>query len=169
MLITDQYKALNQELHARQASYGTSGQRSIGAVKRIIEEHQITSILDYGCGKCTLTDALDCVDIHLYDPAIDGMNDLILSDLVTCTDVMEHVEPELVDNVLQHLFSYCGKAAYFVICGQACTRTLADGSNAHRTVRSASWWRSKLQGYGSVTHLAATRHDVEEYAFLVLV
>lgn len=168
MLITEEYRALNAELHERQTSYGTSGQRSIAAVKKLIDEYDCKTLLDYGCGKQTLTDNLSGITCYLYDPAIEGLEFPRVADIVTCTDVMEHVEPELVDNVLEHLFSFCKKVAYFVICGELCTRTLADGTNAHRTVESKEWWMDKLIKYGDISTMKPTREDVKEYAFLVV-
>lgn len=169
MLITDRYRRLNAELHERHENYGTSGQRSVATVQKLIAEHDCKTLLDYGCGKQTLTKSLTAVQCYLYDPAIEGLEFPRVADIVTCTDVMEHVEPELVDDVLEHLFSFCKKVAYFVICGEKCTRKMADGTNAHRTIESKEWWADKLIKYGDLYSMKATREDVEEFAFLVKV
>ena len=167
MLITEEYRYLNAELHRRHENYGTSGQRSVATVQSLISDYDCKTLLDYGCGKQTLTKNLTAVQCYLYDPAIEGLEFPKVADIVTCTDVMEHVEPELVDDVLDHLFSFCKKVSYFVICGEPCTRKMVDGTNAHRTVESKQWWIEKLIKYGELTEMNPTRENVEEFAFLV--
>jgi hypothetical protein len=66
------------------------------------------------------------------------------ADLVVCTDVLEHVEPELLDTVLRHLRSLARKAVFVVIATRPSNKTLSDGRNAHLIVETAEWWIAHL-------------------------
>ncbi len=73
------------------------------------------SVLDYGCGKGTLAEAVS-FEIREYDPAIAGKDENPLpADLVICTDALEHIEPEYLDAVLVHIASLTRMAAFFVV------------------------------------------------------
>ena len=64
----------------------------------------LVSHLDHGCGKQTLANALPQFTVHAYDPAISGLHTATEShDLVICTDILEHVEPQFVDMVTDDL------------------------------------------------------------------
>ena len=69
-------------------------------------------------------------------------------ELVLCIDVMEHVEEGSVGAVLSHIRSLMRRAAYFVISCQPAIKVLADGRNAHITIKSPDWWTAKLSENG---------------------
>lgn len=108
------------------------------------------SILDYGCGKCTLKRALDDLGLNLpawtnYDPCIEEHSaDPPESDLVVCTDVMEHVERECLGDVIAHLHSKTRKAIFLAIHIGPAVKTLPDGRNAHITQEPPLWWLEKF-------------------------
>ena len=83
-----------------------------------------------------------------YDPAIPGKNELPEpADLVVCTDVLEHIEPGLLPNVLEHLRSLTRKCFFFAIdCGPA-NKHFPDGRNVHLIQEPPLWWLNKLDGY----------------------
>jgi len=60
-----------------------------------------------------------------YVEAISG------SDLVTCIDILEHIEPELLENVLLELKRLHGRLYFFTIHLGPAGKTLSDGRNAH--------------------------------------
>ncbi len=112
-----------------------------------MEKYQAKDVLDYGCGKGNLGEKLKKLGIEVmnYDPAIPEFSkDPTPADLVVCTDVMEHVEPEFVDEVLDHIKSLSRKAAYFVIAFTESKKFLPDGRNSHICIEPPEWWEEKL-------------------------
>ena len=58
MLITPSYREMNRALHERRAEYGTSGRKWARTALSLALAYKAQDILDYGCGKQTLADAL---------------------------------------------------------------------------------------------------------------
>src|SRR5262245_3873461 len=147
MLISDAYRALNHELHQR-GNYGVSGGKWAGMVRDLAKGFGCRTVLDYGCGQCTLRAALGEVPFELreYDPALPdkaGMPEK--AELVVCCDVLEHVEPDCLYSVLDHLRDLSRKATFLVIATRPAAKFLADGRNAHLIVEKVSWWLPKLE------------------------
>jgi hypothetical protein len=143
MLISPDYLELQKMLHAG-GRYGISSGRWADVVRRLGEREDCADILDYGCGQGQLRRALgNCV--REYDPAMAGKDaDPDNADLVVCTDVLEHIEPDCLDDVLLHLRSKTNKRLFFAISLRPAGKTLADGRNAHLIVESAQWWLERL-------------------------
>lgn len=143
--ITPEYAELNRELHAC-GKYGTGSFRWAGMVEDLREETESRTVLDYGCGQGSIGISLGHPDwLHEYDPAIPGKETPPdHADLVVCTDVLEHVEPELLDNVLKQIAKIAVKGVFMVIATRAADKVLADGRNAHLIQEDAGWWRAKL-------------------------
>lgn len=144
-LISPLYRELNKELHAVKAEYGIMGQEYASLVAYLAKGLDVVDILDYGCGKMTLSQSLPMFTIHNYDPCIEGLDELPRpADLVTCTDVMEHIEPESLDIVLAHI-AVCAKiAVFFTVCFVASKKQLPDGRNTHLIQKDEKWWLEKL-------------------------
>jgi hypothetical protein len=153
-LITRGYCKMQAELHARPKGYGGKGRKWAPAVAALVKRFDVWSVLDYGCGQGTLGEALralvpSAVDVRDYDPAIPELSALPgFADLVVCTDVLEHVEPELLETVLTHLRSLARKAVFVVIATRPSNKTLSDGRNAHLIVEPADWWIDRLMWAG---------------------
>lgn len=149
MIITPEYKAMNTELHARSERYGTSGAKWRDFVRNIAEWGRL-EILDFGAGKMTLAKALGpAYRVTNYDPCVPGLDTAPEPhDIVVCGDVMEHVEPELVDNVLREIRRLTRKKAFFVIALGPSSQTLSDGRNAHLTLQPEAWWRERIEAAG---------------------
>lgn len=163
-LITEEYRELNKHLHQTNAAYGVSGQKWMEKVWGLAHRYKIDSVLDYGSGKETLHQALKenverlrmasgycCLghawidDWQNYDPAIPGREITPLSaDLVTCTDVMEHIEPSSLKTVLDDLRRLSRKVVFLTVATRPAMKHLADGRNAHLIVREPDWWLPKL-------------------------
>ena len=62
-----------------------------------------------------------------------------------CIDVLEHVEPELIDNVLDDLQRVTSKKGYFTISCRPASKILKDGRNAHILIQPKEWWKKKLE------------------------
>jgi hypothetical protein len=161
--ITPEYAALNRHLHGSTTEpYGGGGFRFSDMVAGLRAQTDSETVLDYGCGKGTLGNALGRPDwLREYDPAVDGKEAKPdRADIVVCTDVLEHIEPDLLDNVLSHIADLASKAALLVISTVPAIKTLADGRNAHLIVRPAAWWKEKLEKYFLVSSWNATAHEI---------
>ena len=146
-MISDEYRRQNELLHARSSTYGSgSGQKFKQFIREVMKNSGSATVLDYGCGKGTLKQVLgDCVTN--YDPAVaEWSAKPEPADLVVCTDVLEHVEPEYLDDVIADLRRLTKKVAFIVIACRKANRHLDDGRNAHLIVEPPEWWLKKVSG-----------------------
>ncbi len=142
-LISPDYLALQKELHSH-GKYGISSGRWVGPLKALIARYRAETVLDYGCGRGKLKAGLGDI-VREYDPAIPGKDaEPKGADIVVCTDVLEHIEPDKLDNVLAHLRGLTGKLLFFNIATRPAGKFLADGRNAHLIIEPGSWWRARL-------------------------
>jgi hypothetical protein len=145
MLISESYRQANAELHARNERYGTSGPVHLKAVASLIRGYRAASVLDYGAGKGLLAEYLPWIRFQNYDPAVpEWAAEPTAADLVICTDVLEHIEPECLEEVLDHLQRLTLKAIFLEIALVPAFKHLADGRNAHLIVEPMEWWLPKL-------------------------
>lgn len=147
MLISEEYRELNRELHAREPAYGNDNFGWSKFAMQLVSGNGYHTVLDYGCGKGNLKRALDNADciVAEYDPAIKGKDALPdPAELVVCTDVLEHIEPKHLNAVLRDLRRVTQKRLFAVISCRPAGKTLADGRNAHLLVKPGAWWRAKL-------------------------
>lgn len=151
--ITPEYLKSQQWLHAQPKGYGGRGDKWKNVITDLVVNYQCGSMIDYGCGQATLHAALTKfqkrtgLQIHDYDPAIKGMNfipDFTTYDLVVCTDVLEHVEPDRLAVVVNHLFKLANKLVFAVIATRPSKKFFKDGSNVHLTIEPESWWRERV-------------------------
>lgn len=144
MQISEQYRKLNKELHQNNESYGVSSSKWVGMVAELIVANKIETVLDYGCGKGKLKEGLK-VEIAEYDPCIEGKDAKPNpAEMVVCTDVLEHIEPECLDSVLDHIQNLTTKIAFLTVAMRPAKKVLADGRNAHLIQEGADWWLPKL-------------------------
>jgi 2-polyprenyl-3-methyl-5-hydroxy-6-metoxy-1,4-benzoquinol methylase len=159
-LISAEYLAEQKRLHADPKGYGGRGSKWAKVVADLIVEGSYTEVLDYGCGQATLGDAVaklnplpgrlfNWVD---YDPARKEHADVPAQtyDLVVCTDVLEHIEPEKIDAVLAHLRTCTRKGGelFTVISTVPTEKRLSDGRQAHILLQDRIWWTHRLEGAG---------------------
>jgi len=159
-LISKQYAEQNEQLHKERTDYGAIGHRWAFLVKQICDERGFFSVLDYGCGKGTLKNKLD-VEVYEYDPAIPEKDHAHPAELVVCTDVLEHVEPEYLHEVLHHI-DMLGDAALLVIATGSSDKVLPDGRNAHLIIEGKGWWRKQLEimGFNVTEHDSPRQNEV---------
>ena len=146
-LISEEYRALNAQMH-REKHYGTGGSNWIDKIEQLKSELNLKTVLDYGCGQGTLAASLGNPEwLREYDPAIPGKDyaPRTVSDLVVCTDVLEHIEPDKLDAVLKHINSLSRNLVFLSISTQPAEKHLPDGRNAHISLHDAKWWREKLE------------------------
>lgn len=147
-MITNQYKNQIKKLHHHDKSWGNRVKIPDNVIK-LVNEKEIKSILDFGCGKGNLVRALKekfpYLQIIGWDPSSHSIDQFPSSvDMIVSTDVLEHVEPEFIDETILFLKSRCNKIMYHLIACYPAVAILPDGRNAHLIVEDPSWWRNKI-------------------------
>lgn len=147
-VISEEYRRLQQQLH-QNPEYGVASISFAPVVKEIIDMGKLQSLSDYGAGKQNLMKALKAkfavdIDYRPYDPAFPEYGEPREADLVCCIDVLEHIEPELLDNVLDELQSITRRYGLYSVHTGPAVKVLADGRNAHLTQKPSSWWLPRL-------------------------
>lgn len=158
-LISPAYREQYRQIYADPTvTYGVHGHRwareAAGVLRGLGPARRgAVKVVDYGCGRGTLSDALEQRGfiVTRYDPGVPAFARLPdPAEAVVSTDVLEHVEPERVDNVLAHVRSLGPSGAFLVIATREAKRRLPDGSSPHRTVRPGAWWLDQLRRYYDV-------------------
>ena len=161
-VISEEYRKQQEHLHAT-TEYGTAAQHYGPLVSQIIETMGITHLLDYGCGsRMSLLKTLKVkqkLTYQGYDPGA-GREDLatapIPAQMVVCIDVLEHIEPDYLENVLNHLAELTEAVGFFSVhCGPA-VKTLPDRRNAHLTQQPPEWWLPKIMDRFELQSFART-------------
>jgi hypothetical protein len=149
LLITPDYLRLQQALHER-ADYGVASVAYAPLVADIVRRYRIDELLDYGAGKGRLAEELEWLvawplRVHCYDPAIPQWSrPPEPCGFVVCLDVLEHVEPELLPNVLDDLRRVTKAMGLFTVHTGPAGKVLPDGRNAHLIQQPARWWLPRL-------------------------
>ena len=148
-LITEEYRRMQSELH-RNPQYGVASLAFAPLVAQVLKQVKTTELLDYGAGKGRLAFALeDILDepitVHHYEPAIPEWSEQPQPcNFVTCIDVLEHIEPELLENVLDDLKRVTAHFGLFTVHTEAAEKVLLDGRNAHLIQKPPAWWLPKF-------------------------
>jgi hypothetical protein len=145
-LVSDTYLALLKREHT-ETQWGGADTK----FRHMEELVKAKTILDYGSGRESLRNHLasEKLDykVHCFDPGT-GKTGLPLEvDVVVAKDVLEHVEPNLLSNVLYTIFTTATKGVYLVIALRQAGRKLVDGSPAHLIVQPARFWLERLAHY----------------------
>lgn len=138
-------------LYKIKKNYGKTSIKLYDMLKKIINDLNISSILDYGCGKSKLLDLIkknSKIKIFKYDPAIKKYSTLTKNktDLVICTDVLQHVPLYDLDRVLKEIKSKGIYILFYIKCTNHKTK-LPNGTYANCTVYDKKWWLEKLSTY----------------------
>jgi len=145
--ITPAYLEEQRALHAHPRGYGGRGSKWASEVAQLATGRRIVNILDYGAGQGTLSTALreSGFKARDYDPAVFSFkSDPEPADLVTCTDCLEHVERECLDEVIAHI-AWLARPWLFVVISLVPTdKKLSDGRQAHISLHPREWWLWKL-------------------------
>lgn len=145
-LVNEKEIALNRSAH-KYPEYGAGGHKHAPMVKQLMDAYKTRSVLDYGCGKQTLSDAMG-MPIRGYDPAIPGLDAMPEpADIVVCTDVLEYITEEDLPDILEHINSLTRKICLFIISTRTAIKYFHDGTNFHRTVKPANWWLERVMKY----------------------
>jgi hypothetical protein len=169
--ITEGYRKLQQELH-QNPNYGVASLHFAPIVAEIIKKTGVKSVADYGAGKQNLLKALTQAgvsgfDYFPYDPAFPEYGEPKNADLVCCIDVLEHIEPELIDNVIGELAKITTNLGFYSVHMGPAGKVLSDGRNAHLIQNPSSWWLKKFVEYFEVVQLQA--HQIMGNGFWLIV
>ena len=165
-LISDEYKAQIRQVHEEsEGRWGATASSRCYELAEWINGHikrGAIDMLDYGSSNGKLQKQLrrrglipEEFEIVEYDPGYEDRLYKRPCDLVLCVDVLEHIEPELLDNVLVDLNRSMIDVGYFSIALYPARKLLPDGRNAHLIVESEDWWVDRLKRYFHVdiTHV----------------
>lgn len=175
-LITPEYRALLHKYRQGAGSaWGGGGGPHVQYVEKLIEENHVETLIDYGCGRGRLLEALiqrrkvNPSRVCGYDPGVPGREVLpedLHFDLLVSTDVLEHIEPDCLYDVLTHMRELADLAYINIHTGPA-RAILPDGRNAHLIQQPASWWEARLLAqWGSVERYAEGRFSDVRPSFL---
>ena len=148
-LISEDYRAMQQQLH-KNPDYGVASVHYAPLVAQVIEAVNVNELLDYGAGKGRLGMTLKQnmkrpLTIHHYDPAIPEWSAPAKPcGFVACIDVLEHIEPALLDNVLDDLQRVTAGVGIFTVHTGPAVKFLTDGRNAHLIQQPPAWWLPKF-------------------------
>ena len=150
-LITEEYRIMQQQLH-QNPQYGVRSVHYAPLVAEIVGTTGAHELPDYGAGKGRLGPAPKqqikrALTIHCYDPAIPEWSSRPEPcGLVACIDVLEHIEPALLENVLDDLQRVTADVGVFTVHTLPAEKFLPDGRNAHLIQKPAAWWLPKIPG-----------------------
>ena len=153
--ISEEYKSLNTKLHSDSEEYGNRNTYlcdqlppSISIIHKLFK---CDSVLDYGCGKGMMVRSLRNklakypITIQGYDPCVKEYEKMPEpANILISTDVLEHIEPDKVNDVLDHIGHLTQRSCYLVIDLLPAVKTLPDGRNAHIMLETSGWWLDKL-------------------------
>ena len=155
--ISQEQLALNRSLHESDPAFGNRdsaagvASRLPLALLRMHESNVCSSVLDYGTGKGLLVERLrrelpNTIEVTGYDPAVErwSLRPEVPHDIVTCLDVLEHIEIGTIDGVLKDIESLTKSFCYVVVDLQPAVKRLADGRNAHVLLAPPDWWISRF-------------------------
>jgi SAM-dependent methyltransferase len=148
MLSTNYQKQL-RELHISKSNFG---KRSTipEILDSFIKNYDIKSILDFGCGKGEMIKSLKekypNIQVYGWDPAFNSQIDLPDQvDMIISTDVLEHIEPNLLDETIDDLLKRTNKLMYHLVACHKARTILPDGRNAHLIIETPDWWQQKFR------------------------
>lgn len=139
----DQYSLIHKT-----KTYGNGSAKARRKIEPWVRVMKPQSLLDYGAGQSKTADLLRCKTLVIrdrYDPAIPGIDTIPRQayDIVTCTDVVEHLDLNEIDLVLKDIRRLSPHAIIAADTRPAST-ILPNGENAHATVQPAQWWKEKI-------------------------
>jgi hypothetical protein len=148
-LISDKHRSLYLDYYASRY-IPPHRSRWLDRVEALAKQVGARTILDYGCGAGRGISSFSQYQVADYDPGVPGCaGEPSPADLVVSIHALEHVEPEYVDLVIEHMKGLATKALFIVVSCEPSTKLLPNGGPWHSFVRSADWWREKLESFDS--------------------
>ena len=154
MLITTDYRKELEQIHQDDEDWGTGSRGNIIRICNFIYANNVKRFVDYGCGKGEGLRWILPVVITNYDPALPQWSaDPEPEDYLLCMDVLEHVEPECIEDVMEHIMSKFNKKALLGISLEKARKLLSDGRNSHLLIKPIEWWISLLQRFCTIERI----------------
>jgi len=159
------------------SSFG-SGAEIPQIVKKILDSGEVKSFLDFGSGKGYLSqsiaEAYPNIKLYTYDPVTSPIELPDQVDLTYSSDVLEHVEPDLLEQTLTDLFNRTTMYQYHLIACHPAKKKLSDGRNAHLIIEDPKWWKQKLKKYNwlfeyeDITQRYIERFDINAIKYITV-
>ncbi len=168
-LISEEYRRMQQQLHEN-PNYGVASVQFAPLVAQVLDAAGANELLDYGAGKGRLGIALKHyiqhpLIIRHYDPAIPAWSaPPEPCGFVACIDVLEHIEPALLDNVLDDLQRVTTDIGVLTVHTGPAAKVLPDGRNAHLIQQPPAWWLPKFR-----ERFELVQFDTVKRGFMVVV
>ena len=162
-VVSEEYKKLLQHEHST-TQWGIMAGNMIGILEGWLRENNAMEVLDYGAGSSSFKKALTTPDIAVYeyDPGVPGIDHTPEPrDHSICIDVLEHIEPNLIDGVIEDLARVTKVSGYFTIAMYPAKRILKDGRNAHLIIEDMSWWMNKLCKHFNVIRISEKNKQLD--------
>jgi hypothetical protein len=151
-LINADYKRQLQKMHSSDTKFNRSGEKKLKKIKSYLKKYAPTSLIDFGCGRGEIIPLLaELYNINAigYDPGVAKFENIPTtpSESLTSTDVLEHVEPEMINYTLKTISKLFTKSAFLLIASYPAKKRLPDGRNAHLIIESFDWWKIKIEKF----------------------
>ena len=166
-LLSKEYKEKIVAMHNKKKWGGAVAGGKVIEINKYMILSNAKSVLDYGCGYGAFKRGVEQAfpdykyKIYEYDPGIIGKDiDPPVCDSLICIDVLEHIEPDKIDDVLQHMYDKINNWAYINICCVQSFNAFADGTNLHVLIRPPEWWIRKFDKKWDVLHLSSSPKNV---------
>lgn len=126
-----------------------TGQQYGAMVSSMLDKLELDTLLDYGCGSnLSLTKTLKPkrpFTYHGYDIGVPKYADPpVPAQMVVCIDVLEHIEPECLESVMDHLEELTEVVLFATVHMGPSTKVMDDGRNAHLIQQPMAWWLPKF-------------------------
>jgi len=153
---------MNARLHGTSETFGDGGARWAEMIKEQIDvtNEPVKTILDYGCGKGALAScgSMRGYEFTEYEPSRKDrcrvpMSPEDVCDVVVCSEVLEHIEPERISYVVAHIAVLTKRFAFLTIALRLSNKKLDDGRNAHLIIKPREWWREQLESHFNVIEI----------------
>jgi len=148
MLITESHKSSEYRKHITDPEYGGKCVEYSGIITTIINNLEISEVLDYGAGKGELPKNIapdHRVAVHLYDPAMPSLSESPEPrEFVVCIDTLNYVESDCIDYVLDDLVRVTKKIIFIQVTEDE---------------RKMEWWLPKIMDRFSVQSLVRSNID----------
>jgi len=148
MLVSEEYRKTLENTHKRtNYSWGQTATFYAKGLLTYMLQSNFKEVLDYGSAHGGFRKSLNNTNIKVteYDPGYpDKANNNIPKKFLICIDVLEHVEPSLIDDVLEDIQRCALEKAFLTIACYPARQILSDGRNAHLIVKPPTWWKEKI-------------------------
>lgn len=152
--------------------------RGLDVVIDLVARTKPRNLLDYGSGKGRQYSVMRlherwgglrpvCYDVGV--PALAARPEGKFDGII-CSDVMEHIDPADVDEVLADIFGFASRrrssAQSFVYLRISCVlsrgKVLQDGRNVHLTIEPPPFWEDKLARFRRSGLIIETRYETAD-------